>query len=122
MAKAAKDGSVSLLQGELAVLDDKSTDPAVVADRASLYMKIGQRHVYDGAFAPARDAILEAYNLVDGKSNVQDVMKDDDYARLLEWTGMVKHWTYDLDGAEACYRRCAELEPLNVSCSVYKIA
>jgi hypothetical protein len=115
MAKAAQDGSVTTLKGQLEKLDAKSTDPTVIADRASLYMKIGRRHVYDGDYGLARVAILEGYKLVDGQSNVQDVMKDDDYARLLEWTGMVKHWTYDLDSAEACYRECAELEPMNVS-------
>ena len=45
-------------------------------------------------------------------------MNNDDYPRLLEWTGMVKHWTYDLDGAETCYQKCADLEPINVS--IYK--
>eukprot|EP00529_Nitzschia_sp_RCC80_P015332 CAMPEP_0113523178 /NCGR_PEP_ID=MMETSP0014_2-20120614/45572_1 /TAXON_ID=2857 /ORGANISM="Nitzschia sp." /LENGTH=682 /DNA_ID=CAMNT_0000421261 /DNA_START=195 /DNA_END=2243 /DNA_ORIENTATION=- /assembly_acc=CAM_ASM_000159 len=118
MAKAAKDGSVSLLKGELELLDATSTDPAAIADRASVYMKIGQRYVYDGDFASARDAILEAYSLIDGKSKVQDVMKDDDCARLFEWAGMVKHWTYDLDNSNACYRRCAEMEPLNAEIMV----
>jgi hypothetical protein len=28
---------------------------------------------------------------------------------------MVKHWTYDLDGATECYKQCADLEPINVS-------
>lgn len=117
MAKAAKDGSVTKLMGQLDRIggSSDSTDPTVVADRASLWMKIGRRHVYDGDYAKARSAILEAYKLVQDQHSVQAVMKDDDYARLLDWTGMVKHWTYDLDGAEGCYRQCAELEPMNVS-------
>jgi hypothetical protein len=39
---------------------------------------------------------------------------------LLEWVGMVKHWTYDLKGSSQCYQICADLEPINVS--VYRAA
>jgi hypothetical protein len=115
MAKAAKDGSVSTLKNQLAKLPASSDDDTVVADTASLWMRIGRRQIYDGDYALARESILKAYGMVRDKPKVQQVMKDDDYARLLEWTGMVKHWTYDLDVADACYRKCAEMEPINVS-------
>jgi hypothetical protein len=115
MAKAAKDGSVTMLKRDLDALPASSDDDTIVADKASLLMKIGRRHVYDGNYSAARDAILKAYELAKDKPKVQAVMKDDDYARLLEWTGMVKHWTYDLDAADDCYRKCSELEPINVS-------
>lgn len=117
MAKAARDGSVTTLKKQLAELPTESTgaDPTVTADLASAWMKIGRRHVYDADYSFAREAIIKAYTMVENKPDVQAVMKDDDYPRLLEWTGMVKHWAYELDEAEACYRKCAELEPLNVS-------
>jgi hypothetical protein len=42
-------------------------------------------------------------------------MVDDEYARLLEWIGMTRHWKYDLDGAREAYEKCSQLEPTNVS-------
>jgi hypothetical protein len=114
MAKAAKDGSVENMKKELSTLSS-SDDPTAVADRASLMMKIGRRYIYNGNYASARKMLLDAYKLVESKTEVQNVMSDDDYPRLLEWTGMVKHWTYDLNGASLCYQACAELEPINVS-------
>lgn len=115
MAQAAKDGSVDKLQQTLEGLPAiNEADPTTVADRASLLLRIGRRQVYDGEFAKARLTFLEAHDLVKGKPDVQKVMKDDDYARLLEWVGMVKHWVYDLDGASECYQECSDLEPMNV--------
>jgi hypothetical protein len=78
-------------------------------------MKIGRRHIFDGNYASARETILKGYAMVEDNEKVQSVMKEDDYARLLEWAGMVKHWAYELDAAIDCYRKCAELEPINVS-------
>jgi hypothetical protein len=119
MAKAARDGSVDKLQKELdAIPVEAVPDPTTVADRASIMLKIGRRCVYDTKFAQARTTFLDAYELVKGKSEIQKVMKDDDYVRLLEWVGMVKHWTYDLDGATKCYQECSDLEPINVSFTV----
>ena len=115
MAKAAKDGPVSKLKKEVQGMPEEPTDDTAIADKASVLMRLGRRYVYDGQYALGRETFLKAYEMVSGKPKVQAVMKDDDYARLLEWTGMVKHWTYDLSGADACYQMCAELEPLNVS-------
>jgi hypothetical protein len=114
MAKAARDGAVTGLQTQLDDLPE-NTDPTTVADKASLMMKMGRRYIYDCKYDKARDTIVEAYGLVKGNSEVQSVMKDDSYARLLEWAGMVRHWMYDLKGAEKCYKECADLEPINVS-------
>lgn len=113
MAKAARDGSIVKLQKDLGGLPT-TTDSVAVANRASLMMKIGRRYVYDGKYSLARETLLDAYKLVDGKKEVQNAMNSDDYARLLEWTGMVKHWTYDLKGASQCYEACSLLEPINV--------
>lgn len=112
MAKAAKDGSVSTLKKQLEGLPS-SDSPTSIADKASMMMKLGRRYVYDKDYSSARKILLEAYALVDGNMDAQNVMSDDDYARLLEWTGMVKHWTYDVQGASYCYEKCAELEPIN---------
>lgn len=109
MAQAAKDGPADALEKKAS---DASISPA---DRASLLMKHGRRLVYDGDYSAARQVILKAYESIKDQPEVYNIMDGDDYARLLEWTGMVKHWTYDLDGAEACYKKCSEIEPLNVS-------
>lgn len=112
MAKAANDGSIKQLK---AVLDGfpKTNDSTTIADRASLMMKIGRRHIYEKMYDSAREILLEAYEEVREKRDVQALMNNDDYARLLEWAGMVKHWTYDLEGASLCYQECAGLEPIN---------
>lgn len=116
MASAARDGSVDKLQQELDSLPQEVVpDPTSTADRASIMVRMGRRCVYDSKFDDARNTFLEAHKLVKDKPDVQKVMKDDDYARLLEWVGMVKHWTYDLDGATECYQECSDLEPVNVS-------
>lgn len=116
MAKAARDGSVDKLKKELDALPANAAvpDPTTTADRASAMLKIGRRLVYDTKFEEARKVFLEAYDLVKGNSDAVTMMKDDDYCRLLEWVGMVKHWTYDLDGASKCYQECSDLEPINV--------
>lgn len=117
MAKAARDGSVNKLEKELEVLPKEAMpDPATVAERASILLKIGRRYAYDTKFSAARQTFLEAYDLIKGKPEMKKLMKDDDYVRLLEWVGMVKHWTYDLDGATAVYQECSDMEPINVSC------
>ena len=119
MAKAARDGTVDKLQKELGDVPVEAVpDPATVASRVSIQLKIGRRLVYESKFDLARKTFLDAYDLVKGKLEIQKAMKDDDYVRLLEWVGMVKHWTYDLDGATKCYEECSGLEPLNVSITV----
>lgn len=115
MAKAARDGAADKLQKGLDVIVPDSKEPTNVADRASLMMKIGRRHVFDGKYEAARQILLKANDLIQDRPEVQNVMKDDDYPRLLEWVGMVKHWTYDLSSAAACYQVVADLEPINVS-------
>lgn len=115
MAKASSDGLACDMLKEVEDLESKPMDdPAAIADVASLWMKIGRRRIFDGNYASAREAILKGYALVENDDKIQSVMKDDDYARLLEWAGMVKHWAYELDAAIKCYKKCSELEPINV--------
>jgi hypothetical protein len=124
MAKAARDGNMDKIDKELLDAlpqDDNDDSPTAKADQASILLKKGRRHVYQGQYQDARLTLLKAFELVDGKPDVYNLMKDDAYARLLEWTGMVKHWTYDLDGATECYQQCADLEPINVSNSKAQI-
>ena len=115
MAKAARDGSMDKIDKELDALPQDDDSPTAKADRASILLKKGRRHVYQGQYQDARLTLLKAFELIDGKPDVYNLLQDDAYARLLEWTGMVKHWTYDLDGATECYNQCADLEPINVS-------
>ena len=109
MAQAAKDGSVEKLTSML----PEAKDAKSTASRASLLMKRGRRHVYDRNYDEAGRDFEEAFCLAEGNTEVQDAMEDDNYARLVEWTGMVRHWHYDLDSAMDCYQKCAELEPAN---------
>lgn len=115
MAKAARDGNLDKINKELDALPQDDVSPTATADRASILLKKGRRHVYQGQYEDARRTLLNAFELVDCKPDVYNLMKDDAYARVLEWTGMVKHWTYDLDAASECYKQCADLEPINVS-------
>jgi len=106
MSKAAKDGSVASIDQQLNISQNEH-------EKASLLMKKGRRYVFDGDYENARQTILQGYQLIHKKPEISDLMKDDDHARLLEWTGMIKHWAFDLDGANACYEACAALESLN---------
>jgi hypothetical protein len=116
MAKAAIDGGVPQLQKKLDEIMSTSAqeEPSNIADRVSILLKIGRRQIYDAKFSDARHTFLTAYELINDKKEVKQAMKDDDYTRLMEWVGMVKHWTYDLDGAAMCYQECIEMEPINV--------
>ena len=124
MAKAAKDGGVGPLKKQLEEMGNDE-DPERVAQRASILLKMGRRQVYDATFADARATFLKAYELLlqqgEQKMEVKKAMKDDDYVRLLEWIGMAKHWSYDLDGASECYQECIEMEPINVRISSHSI-
>ena len=108
MASAARDGSVTKLTEEL----NAETD---AAKKATLYLKRGRRQAYDNRY---KDSIVDfeaGLALVEDKPDVQATMETEDYARLLEWTGMARHWQYDLDGALKCYEKCFELDSTNVS-------
>ena len=105
MAAAAKEGTVDKLTEDLE--DEK--EPVA---RARLLFKRGRRHAYDRNFEGSMNDFEEAFALV---GNMEaDSMPDDEMARLLEWTGTVRHWSYHLDAASKCYERCSDLEPLNV--------
>lgn len=106
MAAAAKEGTVDKFTVEL----KKTTNDA---KRASLLYKRARRYAYDGDFEASRRDFEDALAL-----GVEE-MPDDELARLYEWTGMVRHWSYNLDGATKCYERCSDLEPLNVRKSVF---
>ena len=106
MSQAAKDGSVEKLTKELA----SASQPAA---KVVALVKRGRRYVYDRKYEEATADFEEAYALVDGKDDLIQSLADDTYPRLLEWTGMVRHWHYDLDSALACLEKAAEVEPEN---------
>jgi len=114
MSKVAKRGTMSKLQSNLPAAD-AAVDDALKAKRASALLKIGERHVYDGNYDEAKTVFLDAFALVDGDEGVQSALTDDDFPRILEWTGMVRHWMYDLHSSRQCFKKCAELESTNVS-------
>lgn len=111
MADAAKQGTVDSFTKELANTTDN-------IKKASLLYKRGRRYAYDRDYEACRKDFEDALALVQDEG---DSMPGDEMARLLEWTGMVRHWSYNLDGATKCYERCSDLEPLNVrnECVLY---
>jgi import receptor subunit TOM70 len=109
MSASEKDGPVEEISTELF----EATDTALSATRATVLAKRGRRYAYDRVYDLASTDFEEAYALVESSPEVRDAMEKTDYARLLEWTGMVRHWHYDLDSAMECYKKCAELEPTN---------
>ena len=63
-------------------------------------------------FEDSRNDFEEAFALV---GNMEaDSMPDDEMAWLLQWMGMVHHWSYHLDAALKCYKHCSDLTSLNV--------
>ena len=114
MSKVARRGALQSLKAEL-VEAEKAVDSESKAKRASALLKIGERHVYDGAYSDAKAVFEDAFALVENSDEVQSALPDDDYARILEWTGMVRHWIYDLEGSKMCFTKCAEIEKGNVS-------
>jgi tetratricopeptide (TPR) repeat protein len=111
MGQAARDGSVESFSKQL----DESSTPN--AERAVLLWKRGRRHAYDGKFDVAKDDFDAASDLLEDdtiKAELQDGTSGDNYARILEWAGMAKHLTYNLDGALKYYEECSDIEPTNV--------
>lgn len=121
MAIAAREGGAKTFESQI---EQKKKDfgnnpsPAQIAEIASLYMKLGRRYVFDENYAVARYSILKGFEMTEHNADVQSAMKNDDYARLLEWAGMVKHWAYELDAATDCYKECSKLEPNNAEVMV----
>jgi tetratricopeptide (TPR) repeat protein len=105
MAQAASDGTIEALTEQLsrASLED--------AARVALLVKRGRRHVYDQKYAEAIADFEKGYAMVEGNKALQIELEDDTYARLLEWTGMIRHWQHKLDSANELYKMCADLEP-----------
>jgi len=106
MAVAAKGGSIDKISAALTAADTN-------AAKACILMKRGRRFVYDRNYVLATNDFEAAFMLVETSTETQAAMENDDYARLLEWTGMARHWHYDLDGALVCYEKCATIEPKN---------
>lgn len=112
MSKVAKRGSLSKLKKELPGAEVEANEEST-AKRAGALLKIGERHVYDGAYTESKPVFEEAFALVENDEGVRKALVEDDYARILEWTGMVRHWIYDLEGSKTCFAQCAELEVNN---------
>jgi len=108
MAQAAKSGSVQALTNLLEKTEGEEK-------KASVYLRRGCRSAHDKNYEAACLDFEAAYALVEDKPDLQDTMENDDYARLLEWTGMGRHWKYDLDGALKAYEKCSDLEPTNAN-------
>jgi import receptor subunit TOM70 len=110
MAVAKADGPAEKIMSELVLVKDAAES---AANRAAALVKRGRWYAYGREYELATQDFEEAYSLVESSTDVQNAMDKADHARLLEWTGMVRHWHYDLDSAMDCYKKCAALEPKN---------
>jgi tetratricopeptide (TPR) repeat protein len=115
MAQAGKGSSAMELSSQLQDIDDAADDAS--AKRASLLFQRGLRYMYDTKYQLATEDFEAAYSLTEKNDNIQESMGDQ-YHRLLAWVGMSRHLRYDLKGASACYEKCSDLEPENVSFAV----
>lgn len=121
MGQAAKDGSIDKLTGEITTLVADSAETSTtenIAQHATLLFKRGRRYVYERNYEKAGIDFEDAYKLVEGNKEVQDTMmqtesEENNYARLLEWLGMNRHWHYELDSSYQLYQMCADIEPTN---------
>jgi len=136
MGDAAKGGTVAKFTSQIEDMLDgvprKSTEAFADsnATKATLLLHRGRRYAFEKEFAKAVKDFDDAYALVEDvngsdegdheqmKKAIVKAMESDDYARLLEWTGMCKHLRYELKGALDCYERCSELEPENTELMV----
>lgn len=109
MALAAKDGTVAQITAKL----ESSNATISIPDQSLLYYQRGRRYVYDRNYEAASVDFEQAYRLVKDQPLFIAAMKDDTYARILEWTGMVRHWHYALDDALLCLQEAANIEPQN---------
>lgn len=110
MGRAARGGSVQTLSDAL----DVSTNTPI--DNAKILFRRGRRYAFDRMIADAVTDFEAAYAIVVKEDDYEAKMGEDDsddFPRLLEWVGMGRHLTYNLDGASKCYERCSELEPTN---------
>jgi mitochondrial import receptor subunit TOM70 len=125
MSSAAKNGTIDKLTSDIPVTLSTDNDIAI---KAMVLFKRGCRYVYERKYDLASQDFEDAYLLVDDKDTVQALMTQQSttvdstsattnteniYARLLEWTGMVRHWHYELDSAIECYKKCSTIEPDN---------
>ncbi len=131
MGEAARGGNTGKFTSQLEDLLDHvprtSTIAFVdnVATKATLLLQRGKRYAFEKEFTKAVKDFDDAYALVEDlsgkgednhdmiKSGILNAMEKDDYARLLEWSGMCNHLRYELKVALECYERCSEMEPEN---------
>lgn len=105
MAAAAQNGNVDHFNSQLS---EATSD----TEKADILLKRGCRYMYQRDYVQAGKDFEAAYDIASKNEVVQEEMSS--YAKLLEWTGMTRHFRYKLDSALSCYQQCADLEPTNV--------
>ncbi|KAL9188442.1 hypothetical protein ACHAXT_006820 [Thalassiosira profunda] len=131
MGEAAKGGTAAKFTSQIEDLLDHVPRKSLVAfadnvaTKATLLLNRGRRYAFEKQFEQAVKDFDDAFALAEDaagstegdheevKTQIVAAMEKDDYARLLEWSGMCRHLRYELKGALACYERCSELEPEN---------
>ena len=112
MAQAAKDGGLDTLTSKL---DAAATD----VEKVETLLKRGRRYAYHKKFEDCKNDFETAYKMLEKNDDLKDLLEDDTYARVLEWTGMCRHLRYDLEGAIKCYEACSDADPTNVSVDTF---
>ena len=139
MGEAAKSGTVEKITSQLELISDHvprkdAADFAQnLAKKSALLLQRGKRYAFEKKFHHAVTDFDRCFDMIEDyageneedhkeiKNMICAAMKREDYARVLEWAGMCRHLRYDLKGAAECYERCSELEPDNVSETIFVI-
>jgi len=104
--KVERSGSVGELSKKLSQVE--------ITKKADVLFKRGRRYMSDGDYAKATQDLEEAYLMVQGDAKFRENLEhESEYADLLEWTGMARHFKFNLEGALECYRECAEIDLVN---------
>lgn len=109
MAMAAKDGALDGLTVSLNVAKDD-------IERIEIYLKRGRRYAFHRKFEKCKDDFESAFALLEaGGDKLKNLIDNELYASILEWTGTCRHLRYDLKGALDCYESCSDVIPTNAT-------
>ena len=96
--------------GQAAGYRNIDVDSGSPSEQAIALMHRGMRFVYDRKYPEAAVDFEKALKMV---TEQKLSLESDAHARLLEWTGMVRHWYYKLEDAMECLKDASALEPDN---------
>ena len=107
MAQGALEGGLDSLTSKL---DAAATD----VKKFDILLKRGRSYAYHTNNEYCKNDFETAYGMLKKNDDLEDLLEEDTYARVLEWTGMCRHLRYDLEGAIKWYEACSDGDPTNV--------